>query len=182
MIIEFLAIIMAGFGGAGTVLILRRLSRGLLPEWLLPAGIAAAMLSMVIYMEYSWAERFQAGLPEEVHVATKNESRIWYRPWTYVVPLTNRITLVDNRVRQWNRANPDLVLTGIILQERWAMRFGFKSLFDCAEARRADVTEGTTLDEEGLPANVEWYQLAADDPFLRIACEGGTHGRVREGD
>lgn len=181
MIMEFLAVIVAGFGGFGVAHLLHRLSRRNLPDWIVPVGAAAGMLFMLVWLEYTWAGRFEAGLPDEVIVVSNNEHRIWYRPWTYIVPLSTRITAIDNRVRQTNRNNPDLVKTGIILKERWALTFGFQSLFDCAAARRADLTEGTRLNAEGMPLDAEWYQLAFDDPFLIVACGGGAaYGGPRE--
>lgn len=176
MLLEFLAVIVAGFGGGGTAMILRRLSGQRLPEWLTPAGVAAGMLAMVVYLEYSWAPRYEAGLPPEVVVVSKNQHKSWMRPWTYAVPLTNRIIAVDNRIRQRNSRNPDLVRTGVILQERWALTMGFESIFDCANARRADLTEATRLDDQGVPVSAEWYALDPDDRFLTTACEGGAHG------
>lgn len=176
MLLEFLAVIVAGFGGGGTALILFRMSGRRLPEWLTPVGAAAGMLAMVIYLEYSWAGRFIAGLPEDIVVVSSNEHVSWMRPWTYAFPLTNRIIAVDNRVRQRTARNPDLVLTGVILQERWALTMGFKSIFDCANGRRADLTQNTSLDADGIPTSAEWYELGVDDPFLRVACEGGAHG------
>lgn len=176
MLLEFLAVIVAGFGGGGTAMILRRLSGRRLPEWLTPMGVATGMIAMVIFLEYSWAERFEAGLPEDVVVVSRNQHQSWMRPWTYAVPLTNRIIAVDNRVRQRSTRNPDLVRTGVILQERWALTMGYSSVFDCANARRADLTEGTVLDDQGLPVATEWYELSPDDRFLTTACEGGAHG------
>lgn len=176
MLIEFLAVIVAGFGGAGTGLILRFLSARRLPAWLVPFSAASGMLAMVVYLEYSWAGRFEAGLSDDMVVVSRNEDRSWFRPWTYAVPLTNRLMVVDNRIRKVNRANPDLVMTGVILQERWAMAFGFKSLFDCAGARRADMTEATKLDDDGIPLTAEWRSLSPQDPVLIAACRGGAHG------
>ena len=49
------------------------------------------MVLMVIYLEYSWAGRFEAGLPKDVTVVSRNEHQVWYRPWTFAVPLTTRI-------------------------------------------------------------------------------------------
>ncbi|MDD7969731.1 hypothetical protein [Roseinatronobacter alkalisoli] len=181
MIMEFLAVIVAGFGGFGVAHFLHRISWRSLPDWIAPFGAAGGMLLMVIWLEYTWAGRFEAGLPDDVTVVSKNEVRIWYRPWTYIVPLSTRITAIDNRVRQTNRVNPDLVLTGIVLKERWALTFGFQSLFDCANARRSDLTEGTRLDDAGIPLDAEWYQLTPDDPFLTVACGGGAaYGGPRE--
>lgn len=176
MILEFLAVIIAGFGGGGTALILNRLTGRRLPGWAAPVSVAAGMLAMVVYLEYSWAGRFERGLPPEITVVSRNEHRIWYRPWTYAVPLSTRLIAIDNRIRQRNMSNPDLVLTGVVLNERWALTFGFKSFFDCANARRADLTEGTQLDEEGIPLDAEWYQLSADDRSLSVACGGGADG------
>lgn len=173
MFIEFFAVIVAGVTGFGMALILHRMTLRRLPDWTAPFGAAAAMVLMVIYLEYSWAGRFEAGLPEDVTVVSRNEHRVWYRPWTFAVPLTTRIIAVDNRVRQSNLSNPDYVITGVILKERWALTFGFKSLFDCAGARRADLSQGTAMDPQGIPQNVDWFSLSPDDPFLTIACGGG---------
>ncbi len=176
MILEFLAVVVAGFGGGGAAMILQKLTLRHMPEWTTPFGVAAGMLAMVVYLEYTWAGRFEAGLPDEVAVVSANQQRIWYRPWTYVVPLTTRVIAVDNRMRQRNVNNPDMVRTGVVLAERWALTMAYKSFFDCANARRADVTSGTRLNEEGIPVDAAWYQLAAEDRFLEVACGGGTHG------
>jgi hypothetical protein len=176
MILEFLAVIVAGFGGGGTALILHRLSGRRLADWFIPVGTATGMVMMVIYLEYTWADRFEAGLPENVTVVSRSEDRAWYRPWTYIVPLSTRVIAVDNRVRQTNLKNPELVMTGVVLAERWAMSMGFKSIFDCKNSRRADLTEGTQLDEEGIPLAAEWYQLSPTDRFLTTACGGEAHG------
>jgi hypothetical protein len=179
MLIEFIAVVVAGVTGFGIALMLHRLSARRLPDWIAPFGAAAAMVLMVIYLEYSWADRFEAGLPEDVTVVSRNEHRVWYRPWTYVVPLTTRIIAIDNRIRQSNLNNPDYVITGVILEERWALTFGFKSVFDCAAGRRADLSEGTVLDEEGIPQDLDWFELAPDDPFLTTACGGEADGGSR---
>jgi hypothetical protein len=178
MFIEFFAVVVAGIAGFGTALIAHRLTLRRLPDWTAPFCAAASMVLMVVYLEYSWAGRFEAGLPEDVTVVSRNEHRAWYRPWTYAVPLTTRIIAIDNRIRQTNLNDNGFVITGVILKERWALTFGFKSIFDCAGARRADLSEGTTLDGQGIPQNVDWFALSPDDPFLTIACGGGgeDHG------
>lgn len=176
MLLELLAIMVAGFAGAGIALGIRHFLRQIVPDWIVPGGVALGMLSMVIWLEYTWASRFEAGLPDGMTVVSRNESQSWFRPWTYAVPLTTRLILVDSRISQRSQINPDLVLTGIVLSERWARNFGFKSLFDCANARRTDLTEGTKLDEEGIPLAAEWYPLAPDDQFLTLACGGGANG------
>jgi hypothetical protein len=174
MLLEFLAIIIAGVGAGGVARLADVMTgRRLLPDWIIPAAVGAGMLFTVIYLEYSWPERAAGSMPEGTEIATFNQQTAWYRPWSFVWPLSNRLIAVDHRVTQRHPAHPDLVLTGVILRERWAPAFGFQSVFDCAGNRRADVTQGTRLTEDGAPEGVDWYALSPDDPVLRAACDGG---------
>lgn len=176
MLLEFIAVVSAAFATAGIALVVNHLTRGRLPGWSLPFAAAAGIVGMIIYLEYSWADRVERALPPGVVIAHKNTHTAWFRPWTYVVPLSNRITAVDHRVRLTHPGQPDLVLTGVILQERWALNFGVQVIFDCANARRMDVTSATAFSEEGAPERGDWFRLSPDDPVLREACEGGDHG------
>ncbi len=176
MLLEFIAVVSAAFAAAGIALVVNHLTRGRLPSWILPFAAAAGIVGMIIYLEYTWAERVERALPPGVVIAQTNTHTAWFRPWTYVVPLSNRITAVDHRVTLRHPDQPDLVLTGVILQERWALNFGVQVIFDCAEARRMDVTSAVTFTEEGSPEGGTWRSVAADDPVLREACEGGENG------
>ena len=174
MLLEFIAIIFAGVGAGGVARLADVITgRKLLPAWIVPAGAGAGMLLTAIYLEYTWADRATASMPEGTVIASFNENRAWFRPWSYVWPVSNRLIAIDHRVTQRHPDHPDLVLTGVILRERWAPAFGFTSIFDCAGNRRADVSEGTRLSEDGAPEGVEWFTLSPDDPVLRAACDGG---------
>ena len=97
MLLEFIAIIAAGFGLAGIALTLNIALRRRLPPWIVPAAAGAGMLLMAIWLEYSWFERTASTFPDGVEIASTHQARSWYRPWTYVVPLTNRLIAVDRR-------------------------------------------------------------------------------------
>ena len=170
MLLEFIAIIAAGFGLAGIALTANIALRRRLPQWIIPASAGAGMLLMAVWLEYSWLDRTTAGFPEGVEVASTNASRSWYRPWTYVVPLTNRLIAVDHRFERRHADAPAQVMTRVILAARWEPLRQYGAVFDCASHRRADLLDEVKLDADGRLENARWLQLAADDPVLREAC------------
>jgi len=173
MFLEFVATIAIGFGAAGVVLMANWLTGGRLPRWLIPVGAAAGMVGFMIWSEQTWASRVTATLPPEVAVASKNETRAWFRPWTYMWPMTNRITLVDHRFTRRNDAFPDMVLTAVVLMGRWEPGRQVPVMFDCRAMRRADMREDVVFTEEGAVEGADWLQLSAEDPLLRAACNRG---------
>lgn len=173
MTIELLAVLVAAVAGGGVGLILRRLSGGRLPRWIVPALAAAGLLGMAVYSEYSWYPRLRAGLPEGVVVAQTVESRAPWRPWALVWPLTEGAILVDTRRTLHHPARPDLVITQVWRFARWQGAREIMVAFDCTGARRVDVTEGVRFSDAGELSGGAWVPLAPDDPVLRAACEGG---------
>ncbi len=170
MLLEFIAIIAAGFGLAGIALSVNIALRRRLPQWIVPAAAGGGMLLMAIWLEYSWLERTTGTFPEGVEVASTNEVRSWYRPWTYVVPLTNRLIAVDRRFDRRHPDRPGQVLTRVILAGRWEPTRQFGAVYDCNAHRRADLLDQVELDDSGDLRNAKWVQLSADDAVLRTAC------------
>ena len=170
MLLELVAIVAAGFGLAGLVLVFNILMRKRLPGWAIPAAAGAGMLAMAVWLEYSWLDRVTATFPDQVEVASTNELRVWYRPWTYVVPQTSRLIAIDHRFDRRNAALPDQVLTQVLLVARWEPSRQFGAVFDCGGRRRADLVDEVVFDESGSPRNARWIALADDDSLLRAAC------------
>ena len=170
MLREFIAIIAAGFGLAGVTLMLNVLVGKRLPGWVMPAAAGLGMLGMAVWLEYSWLDRVTANYPAEIEVASTNEVRAWYRPWTYVVPQVNRLIAIDHRFDRRNPAHPDQVLTQVLLVGRWEPSRQFGVVFDCARQRRADLVDQVRFAEDGSLANAQWRTLRADDPVLAAAC------------
>lgn len=171
MLLEFIAIIAAGFGLAGLALSLDIVLRRRLPKWIIPASAGAGMLLMAVWFEYSWLDRTTATFPDGVEVASTNQVRSWYRPWTYVVPLTNRLIAVDHRFDRRHADAPGQVLTRLILAGRWEPTRQYGAVYDCSAHRRADLLDGVELDEGGRLTNADWVQLPADDRVLRKVCD-----------
>lgn len=172
MLLEFIAIIAAGFGLAGLALSLNFILRRRLPQWVVPAAAGAGMLLMAVWLEYSWFERTTGTFPEGVEVASTNQVRSWYRPWTYAVPLTNRLIAIDHRFDRRHADRPGQVLTRVILAGRWEPTRQYGAVYDCNAGRRADLLDQVHLGEGGNLDNAKWVQLSADDPVLREACAG----------
>ncbi len=169
---EFVATVSMAFAAAGVVLLLNRLLGGRLPRWLTPVAAGLAMLGFTIWMEYSWLSRTLGTLPDEVVVASTNETRAAYRPWTYLVPLTTRFSAVDHGATMRHPQHPEMLLTSVLLLGRWEAGYDIRVMFDCADNRRADLLRGAAFAEDGTLENAEWRDLPADDPLLRAACDG----------
>ena len=171
MLLEFIAaiVIAIGAGGAGHLAI--RLSGGRLPGWITPASAGFAMIGFVVWSEYTWAGRITADLPPEVAVASQNAVTSWFRPWTYVVPFTNRITLIDGRYDRRNEDHPGLLITEVVMMGRWEPGRQVPVVFDCGRARMAELSADVIFAEDGTLEGARWRNLPSDDRLLRTACD-----------
>ena len=172
MIWELVGTLMVAVTAGGIAHFLVRTARGRLPAWLVPATAGIAMLGFVIYMEYSWAGRFVAQLPDEATVASRNATTAWFRPWTYVVPLTNRMTVIDHRFDRTNAQFPGIVITRLVLVGRWDPARPVPVVFDCTQGRRADLRDTVTFGDDGAIEGASWWHLPEDDPLLSAVCAG----------
>jgi hypothetical protein len=182
MLLEFIAALAAGLGLLSVIFVLNHLTGRRLPRWIFPATVGLGMLGYTIWSEYTWPER--AIVADSGYVeASRNEVQVWYRPWTYLWPQSNRLIAVDHRFTRRHEQAPDLVLTRVALLARWMPEFGYLVVFDCAEHARADMLAGVELREDGTLEGASWVQLEAGDPVLRTACDAREeeHGE-RAGD
>lgn len=109
MIWHLVALVIAGLGAGGIGYLLRRLSRQRLPAWIVPACAAAGMLSYQINFEYSWASHKASQLPAGSVVVESDARRQVLRPWTYLFPLTEAISVVDtHNIRQVGQTDENI--------------------------------------------------------------------------
>lgn len=170
MLLEFLAALALGAGVAGLVMSLNWLTGRRLPGWLTPASAGVAMILMMIYLEYSWASRTEAQLPEGIVVTARSEASMWYRPWTYIKPLSLRMVAIDTRRHRRHANFPDQVMTTVLLLGRWMPVREIPVVYDCAAAQRADLDASVVLAEDGRLLGAQWRPLPSDDPALQAAC------------
>ncbi len=170
MLLEFIGAVMVAVTAGALAHIARRFLGERAPAWLVPASAGAAMIGFVVYMEYTWAGRIVEQLPEEATVASMNESTAWFRPWTYLWPFTNRMTVIDHRFDRTNPDYPGILITRLVLLGRWEPGRPVPVVFDCGAGMRADLRDTVVFAEDGSIVGADWLRLPPDDPVLRAAC------------
>lgn len=173
MFLELVATFTVGLGVGGLLALANKVSRGRLPRWITPAGAGLAMLLFVIWSEYTWYDRTRNSLPDGLEVAWSNEDSAPWKPWTYLAPQTSRFLALDMASLRTHEALPDQRMVDLYMMGRWMPMRRVTVVVDCAGNRRADLLEGVEMDRSGVIAEENWKPMAADDPVLVTACEGG---------
>ncbi|SIT17400.1 hypothetical protein SAMN05421759_12623 [Roseivivax lentus] len=163
MFLELIAVIVAGIAGAGVMMLVSKISGGQLPRWLVPVAAGCAMLAAAISSEYGWYGRISEALPDGLVVADRINEPSWYRPWTYVVPMTQRFVAVDIDNLQQNTERNSVFLADLYFFGRWRPVQSVEVMVDCAENLRADPTFG-----DGSPP--VWRDVGPADPILSAIC------------
>ncbi|MCT4559732.1 MAG: hypothetical protein N4A61_16930 [Pelagimonas sp.] len=164
MFLELIAVFVAGFAGAGGMMLLAKLARGRLPKWMIPVGAGAAMLAAAISNEYSWYGRNAAALPQGMVVAHTVETQAYWRPWTLLFPFTERFAAVDIANLQTNTQDANLHLANVYLYSRWKPVNAVQFMIDCANGKMADPALG-----DGSPP--VWRDTGHDDPLVSTVCK-----------
>ncbi|MGH1415868.1 MAG: hypothetical protein ACRBB0_20450 [Pelagimonas sp.] len=164
MFLELIAVFIAGFAGAGAMMLLAKLTGGRLPKWLIPVGAGAAMLAAGISSEYSWYSRTSGNLPEGIEIAQTGESKAMWRPWTYVFPMTNRFVAADIGNKQANSATEGLFLVDLYFFGRWQAVQVVEVMVDCKTHRRAD----PVLGDGSEPL---WRDVGPKDEIVKTVCQ-----------
>ncbi|WP_424942651.1 hypothetical protein [Aliiroseovarius crassostreae] len=171
MFYETVATLVAGFAGAGLVLVVNKSLRGRLPKWATPVGAGLAMLIATIANEYSWYDRTVGGLPEGLDVIAQEENRAAFRPWTYAAPFVDRFVAVDTLSLRTHPAQADLRMVDTLFLGRWAAPQKLTVLLDCKGGRRAQLTPAVTVAADGTVTGADWVEAAGDDPLLAHSCQ-----------
>lgn len=173
MLFELIAAVVAGVALAGIAMLLRWLSRGLLPKWIVPVTAGLGMLGYSVWSEYSWFDRMNVALPGTA-VSWKNEQTAFWRPWSYVEPVTTRFTAVDLKTAKRHPNQAGLVMVDVLLVGRWQPITRVKVVYDCPNTQRADLVDGSvSIAEDGSLVGADWVKVDAADPALKIACTTG---------
>jgi hypothetical protein len=98
-----------------------------------------------------------------------NEARAPWRPWTYVVPMTDRFAALDRGSLRKNDAVPGQRIADLWLFARWVPAQKVPMVFDCAGGRHAPLA-GASFDATGAVSGASWTDAAAGDPVQTAAC------------
>ena len=170
MLLEFIAAIALGLAVGGLALAARWASGKRLPSFMVPASAGLSMIAMMVYLEYSWADRTVERLPEGVVITAQSTDRMWYRPWTYLTPVTFRLVAVDTRRSRLNADQPNQVMTTVMLLGRWMPIREIPVVYACDRRQRADLSSEVTFAPDGSLVGASWRDLAQDDRALEAAC------------
>ncbi|MBK6868232.1 MAG: hypothetical protein IPG98_10015 [Burkholderiales bacterium] len=76
---------------------LRKLTRGKVPKWLIPASAAAGMFGYLAYYDYSWHAFKLSQLPAGTTVIAEKRETSFLKPWRYVYPAVSAFTILDGK-------------------------------------------------------------------------------------
>ena len=141
-----------------------------LQRWIMPAAIGISVLAYSIWNEYTWFDRLQRALPEEIVVAGTGQRSAPWAPWTYLAPVTSRFVAVDKRTIIRSELRPELAKTDVLLVERWQPTRTAAVAFDCTQKLRADLGQNATLLPDGTLSGTSWRPAADDAALLNIVC------------
>ncbi|MHA6323847.1 hypothetical protein [Roseivivax sp. CAU 1753] len=163
MFLELIAVLVAGFAGAGGMLVIIKLTGNRLPKWLVPVGAGCGMLVAAISSEYSWYGRTADNLPQGLIVAESIDKSVMWRPWTYVVPMTERFVAVDIETVEQNSDRPTVFMADLYFYGRWRPIQSVEIMVDCDAGLRADPIFG----DGSEPV---WRDVGDADPILSSIC------------
>lgn len=170
MFLELIATFVAGFAGAGVVLLVNKILGGRLPRWMLPVGAGATMLLTTIFSEYGWYSRTANALPEGIVVAETVVNQSFYRPWTYVRPFIERFVAVDVATIRTHPDQPGIKLAETYFFGRWSATNRLPVLADCVDPRRAALADAISFEQDGNVLGADWVKVPEADPLLKTIC------------
>ena len=141
-----------------------------MPRLVWPLVIAASMFGYAVYDEYSWASRMRAGLPERIATVGEGRGTSPFSPWTYLVPRTERLSVIDRATIRTHPDRPTLRLVEVVLLERARSTLRVNEIIDCDADRYAVLATEPVFGPDGLPVDPAWQDLPDGAPRLQVAC------------
>lgn len=167
---ELIGAIALGFGAGGFALALRKLTRGLLPGWIVPAAAGCGMLGYSVYMDYAWAARTQGALPGGLEIVREASAPTWFKPWTFLAPPVERFAALDVSGVRDNARAPQMRMSTLYLYQRNTPPGAVSVLLDCGGARIGRVDPEAAFGPDGLPGGVIWEETHPRDAALTAVC------------
>ncbi|NND90569.1 MAG: hypothetical protein HKN42_06865 [Granulosicoccus sp.] len=144
-----------------------------MPRYLLPMIVGGTVIAYGIYSEYSWESRTLSQMPESVELVHRLSGKSMFSPWSYLVPRTDRLSVVDTREIRRHPDHAEFVILDLLLMQRFSPVIRVRQIVDCAGRRRADLTSDPDFDDQGIPVGLQWESLSEDHPLLPAACGSG---------
>ncbi|OLO02853.1 MULTISPECIES: hypothetical protein [Salinicola] len=168
MIWHLVAAAVAGLGAAGVALLLRALSGKRLPRWIIPVCAGLGLIAYQINYEYDWYGNKVQQLPDSAQVVSAEQSRMPWRPWTYLYPLTTAFSVVDRDKLVESQAGGERLVEFILY--RFEMQYR-DVLTHQAYLMNCSARESVPLIGDSRQPDLDRLRhLASDDPQLEAVC------------
>lgn len=141
-----------------------------MPGALIPLLIGATVIGYGIYSEYTWEARTLEKLPPSIEVVHRVAGESVFSPWSFLIPRTDQLSLVDTAGMRRNPGFPDQVMLDLLLVRRFNPVVQVRQLVDCKSGQRADMAGEIRFDDQGAPLDLQWESLPSDHRLLQIAC------------
>lgn len=166
---HLIAAVFAALGGAGVALLLRTLTRKLLPKWIVPAFAGLGMLAYTIHYEYTWFDYKEARLPEGSVVVASEKGAMFWRPWTVKFPMTLVYTVLDGANAQIDETEQGRVARFVLY--RFEKQHLLSSVTGGAYQMLCTEQVMFRLNEEGFALFETLREVDAEDPLYLALCK-----------
>lgn len=168
MIWHLIAALFAALAAAGIAALLRTLSGKRLPRWIIPVFAGLGMLGYQIQHEYSWFSHKQQLLPASAEVVDTRQAAMFWRPWTYLVPMTTSFRVVDRDSRVVSETDGQRLVEFILYRfdKEYVDRISHQPfLLNCTTRELVPLGE-----ESREPQTERLRRLGEEDPLLTTVC------------
>lgn len=174
MIWNLLGVFIIGLCSGAFAYLLRRLSKGRLPKWLIPIFAAAGMFIYLAYYDYQWFDFKKSQLPANSFIYAEQRQKDFFKPWSYIAPAVSQFSVFDG---QANIQTQD----GARIVEYKEYRFFkdptermqvYQHVLNCRlqEGVVMGPIQSSGLSNGKVSTQPHTQALAADDPLLAKLC------------
>lgn len=166
MIWHLIAVFIMGLCAGGIMFLLRKLSRNRLPKWLVPVSAGAAMIGYLAYYDYNWFEFKSGQMPGDATIIATQQSKSFFRPWSFVWPSTNAFTIFDGQSKAVEQ-------DGQVLVEYYLYTF-YKDPIEGAKAQsylmNCSLMERVAFDKKHPEEELKMEQVDYSDEMYQKLC------------
>lgn len=166
MIWHLFAVLIVGLCGGALLHLLRKLSGGRLPKWIISAGAGLCMFGYHAYYDYNWYEFKASQLPTGSIVIYEKNTTSFFKPWSYISPVVNAFTVFDGTSKRSEQNHQILVeyFTYHFLKDPSERQVIFESVLNCTTQERA------TLEKDKSVRDTIFEKVDTTDKIYQRVC------------
>ncbi|MCT4654500.1 MAG: hypothetical protein N4A65_01685 [Cohaesibacter sp.] len=160
MLFNLLGTFVAGIGAAGiAILFYKYILRRERPKAAIPVAAGAVMILFQVFLDYGWFSRATADFGDDLVVVSTFEGKSLLQPLSYIIPRTDRFIALEATTLKEHERLPGVKLGILHIIARDAPNGKREQLFDCVNAKRADITADLDLANKEVIAKANWLDM-----------------------